>query len=96
MLVPVILDGLAVLQYFRAGSDQGQQMLCKTLPKFNRPTDLKEEKDLKVQSEEVAKLQLQRKECGCAFSLPTYLPLLRQAKYDITLDVLQVECGSHD
>ena len=54
-MVPVILDRLAVLQYFRAGSDQGQQMLSKTLPKFNRPTDLKEEKDLKVQSEEVAK-----------------------------------------
>lgn len=96
MTVPVVLDGLAVFQYFRAGGNQGQQMLCKTLPKFNRPTDLKEEKDLKVQSEEVAKWQLQRKECGCAFSLPTYLPPLRQAKYDIALDVLQVECSRHD
>ena len=46
MMFPVIIDGFAVLQDVRAGSDQRQQMLSKTLPKFNRFTDLKEKKDL--------------------------------------------------
>ena len=45
-LVTVLLDGVAVLQGFHAGSDQRQQMLSETLPKVNRSTDLKEKKYL--------------------------------------------------
>jgi hypothetical protein len=45
--MPLVLpNGFAVFQDFLAGSDQRQQMLPKTLPKFNRFTDLEEEKDL--------------------------------------------------
>ncbi len=73
----VILDGFAIVQDFRAGSDQRQQMLCKTLPKFNRFTDLKEEKDLIGTVRLSSKTAIARKGCGCAFSLPTYLPSLR-------------------
>jgi len=55
MMLPVVIDGFAVLQDILAGSDQRQQMLRKALPKFNRFTDLEEEKDLVVQSESVPK-----------------------------------------
>jgi len=53
MMLPVVINGFAVLQDILAGSDQRQQMLSKTLPKFNRFTDLEEEKDLMIQSESV-------------------------------------------
>jgi len=68
-------------------------MLSKTLPKFNRFADLEEEKDL---MDTVRAGPQMARGCGCSLSLPTYLLPLRQAKYDITLDILQVKCGGHD